>query len=288
MSVTSFPSLGKTYGIIYGVTESTFHHVKWLMNQIAQSDTALHPLLLPMVFAELERRRLLDDFDGQKGMVYDRINYLKHKFRSDEKPRERSEQETPNGPFEEYLEPKEESDSELTDSAATDIWMTACLLKTGLAGMKAQLVRMIEHSEWLSKAYYSIAQGDRGDTYVNEREVGERIEARLREMIDELDSKISHFETLLGGMSLATQMVQFPNAKLCPTHLHGLASTTGMEPLFAQGCKGEYDYRRTHVKGQRTDEDHCFPRHDIPPGNVSCGEFPAAILLRWSKTNSLC
>ncbi|KXH43892.1 hypothetical protein CSAL01_01808 [Colletotrichum salicis] len=67
---------------------------------------------------------------------------------------------------------------------------------------------MIEHSEIVAKTYFKppVVGSDEIDEHVEERRLGSRIEMRLREMVDELGSKIRSCEGLLGGMSLAAQM----------------------------------------------------------------------------------
>ena len=70
------------------------------------------------------------------------------------------------------------------------------------------------------------------EAVAGQREWGERIELRLREMIDELDCKIRYFDALLGGVDLASQMV--PSA-LTQASCSGLRLTT-------DGCFKEWSH----------------------------------------------
>ncbi|KAF4784108.1 hypothetical protein HER10_EVM0004265 [Colletotrichum scovillei] len=179
------------YGCTQPIIKSTTKYLKDFGGQ------AIHPLVMPMIFAEIERTRLFDLLDKERTTLEQRILDLETKLRGEAQ-----------SPTSEKADP--EPLLRMRDCESTKLWMDVNRLKNGLHSLRIQLQNLIEHSENLAMTYFkpSVEGKDGIDKYVEERGTGDRIEMRLREMVDELGSKIRTCEGLLGGMSLSAQMVR--------------------------------------------------------------------------------
>ncbi|KAK1979182.1 hypothetical protein LZ30DRAFT_187073 [Colletotrichum cereale] len=193
LSVTSFPALGTAYAVMYGCTQPIIHSTTKYLKEFG--DQAFHPLIMPMIFAEIERRRLFDLLDDETTTLAQRILDLENKLRG--------EAQTPV-----CEKPDSEPLLRTRDCESTKLWINVSSLKNGLESLRIQLQNMIKHSGDLATNLFKppVEGSDEVDTYVEERKIGNRIEIRLREMVDEFGSKIRSCEGLLGGMSLAAQM----------------------------------------------------------------------------------
>lgn len=198
LSVTWFPEHGKSYGVLYGCSKTMLKHAKNFIDKVDGSETALHPLLLPIIFIELERKRLFNNFDFQESEIYRRIFLMERRLSVDDGGRE------------------SHGDDEKAGAAfaaegweATNLWMESSSLSSGLESFRVQLGRMSEHSRWLSEKYFAADSGDSGISERNaeQRDMGTAMEGRLQEIMDECESKVRSLNTLLKGMSLTTQMV---------------------------------------------------------------------------------
>ena len=198
LSVTWFPENQKSYGVLYGCPKQMLTHAKEFTDKICHSGTAFHPLLLPAIFIELERRRLFDSFDNKKSRIHTQIINMERRLVVKEDSSV-SSGDSEKGGAEDAAEGWE----------ATKLWMEASSLNSGLESFRVQLEGMVEHSKWLSEKYFVPVEGGAHD-YEEERHVGRGIEGRLREIMNECESKGRSLETLLKGMSLATQMVKHP------------------------------------------------------------------------------
>lgn len=192
MSVTSFVDQSTTYAVMYGCTEVVMDHASnWLGLFNGQ---ALHPLIMPMVFAELERKRLVGMLDTEKTVLKQRILNLENKLRGEASAagtlaKAKSLEKT-----------QEDVDSQVQDCESTKLWIDVSSLKNGLESLNAELGKMVIHSRELAT---TVLAG-----HAEKRKTGERIEARLREMVAEINSKVRSCDSLLGGMALAAQMVR--------------------------------------------------------------------------------
>ncbi|KAK1480395.1 hypothetical protein CTAM01_14442 [Colletotrichum tamarilloi] len=193
MSVTHLPSQRMTYAMMYGCTPQVIKLVSaWLKVFKGQ---ALHPLIMPLVFAELERKRLFNVLDREQMELRQWILTLEDKLRL--------ESELPKPDTEEV-----ELVAQSRDTQSTKLWLDVSILKNGLESLHDQVVKMIEQSEILATTVFKQpAQGSQDiDHHTEERKTGERIKTRLSEMIAEFDSKVRTCDSLLGGMALAAQM----------------------------------------------------------------------------------
>ncbi|OHE95971.1 hypothetical protein CORC01_08664 [Colletotrichum orchidophilum] len=193
LAVTSFPTIGTAYAVMYGCTQPIIDLVsKYLKGFGGQ---ALHPLVMPMIFAEIERKRLFDLLDVEKTTLRRRILDLENKLRGEAQGSISEKGDTE--PF-----------SSTRDCESTKLWIDVSSLKNGLESLMVQLQNLIEHSGNLATTQFKppVDGSHEVDKYIEERRTGSRIVMRLREMVDELGSKIRSCQGLLGGMSLAAQM----------------------------------------------------------------------------------
>ncbi|KAK2001140.1 hypothetical protein LX36DRAFT_747129 [Colletotrichum falcatum] len=201
LSVTSFVECCTTYAVMYGCAARTIRFVPAILSKF--QDQALHPLIMPMIFAELERKRLFDMLDRKQTLLEQRILDLENKLRG----------ENQRGILEEAKNAGSAENAEITaqsrDCESTKLWIDVSSLKNGLESLKAQLVKMTEHSDELAATVFkppAAGSAPGSDQYAEERQTGERFAMRLREMITEFESKVRSCDSLLGGMALAAQM----------------------------------------------------------------------------------
>ncbi|KAK2016243.1 hypothetical protein LZ32DRAFT_601806 [Colletotrichum eremochloae] len=201
LSATSFVECGTTYAVMYGCKAQTIDLVSRILRKF--QDQALHPLLIPMVFAELERKRLFGMLDRKQTSLQQRILDLENKLRG----------ETQSGILENAKNAQSAENADITaqtrDCESTKLWIDVSSLKNGLESLKDQLVKMAEHSEELAATVFKPPPAESApgtDQYAEERKTGERFAIRLREMVTEFDSKARSCDSLLGGMALAAQM----------------------------------------------------------------------------------
>ncbi|EQB57286.1 hypothetical protein CGLO_02604 [Colletotrichum gloeosporioides Cg-14] len=159
---------------------------------------ALHPLVMPLIFVELERKRLFNFLEREQSALEKWILDLEHKLRLESQVPRLGTNDV-------------ELASQSRDSQSTKLWIDVSSLRNGLESLRDQLVKMIQHSEVLATTVFK--QPDEGsdeiDSHSEERTTGERIKTRLSEMLAEFDSKVRTCDSLLGGMALAAQMVSY-------------------------------------------------------------------------------
>lgn len=168
----------------------------------------IHPLILPMVFAEFERRRLLNEFSSQKTKVNQKILAMENKLKEDQKTAGKG-QDSPGAVIQEITQ---------NDCDSTKLCLSISDLKNGLDSLKKQLESISEHAKVLSRTIFTMEEGQHAD----ERASGNRIVARLDEMIAEIEGKVRICDGLSAGMVLSVQMVS------C-----ALYSVVNMTPLFS-------------------------------------------------------
>nr|XP_036582707.1 uncharacterized protein CTRU02_07260 [Colletotrichum truncatum]KAF6791498.1 hypothetical protein CTRU02_07260 [Colletotrichum truncatum] len=192
LSATFFAEKCITYAVMYGCADQVIEQTTaWLKRVKGQ---AIHPLIMPMIFVELERKRLFNLLDFEQNSLQGQILHLKNKLRSESQAMESGKTRS--------------NDVSANDCESTKVWIDISSLKNGLESLKTQLENMIEHSKELNTTFFRAhAEGNQVSCgHAQEREVGEKIETRLREMIVEFDSKVRTCDSLLGGMALAAQM----------------------------------------------------------------------------------
>lgn len=184
---------------------------------------AYHPLTLPTIFAEVERKRLLDLVDPLIAELVERVKGLDVADEQKDDP-----EQLPHG--------------RQTDDASKDyvqLWLQISWLKNGLEDWKRQLQKMITHCEELQQASFDIPDTNRSfagstestpvettlsvDIFDEKKEdvtylsgigvfggldnAGRRIHQKLLELEEEYNEKIRACSTIIDGMALAAQVV---------------------------------------------------------------------------------
>lgn len=221
MSITCFPETHTTIAVMYGCTDGVVDYTRIFLNRLKSANgmAAFHPLMLPMIFAELERKRLLNSLEEMNTGPEQRILAVEKSLREDEMSKRTTE--TP--------------DSAVTarDCETTRMWAQTSSLKNGLESFKAQLLSMSDHCHKLSQA--NLWHGDENTGHqCMDQDVDDRIKGRLKEMVEELNTKVRHCEGILGATVLARQLVNLPNkSTLLCWKWPKLTKPIGMELPFA-------------------------------------------------------
>lgn len=190
--------------------------------------SVFHPLVLPMLFAEHERKRLFNQKDKLHTELSDRILELENRVRKDKEKGQEPD--------------KTEGKQTMTqrDCEAINLWTSMSSLKNGLESLHTELRSMKDHLRMLSE---SSPKPDSG-TEIRQgtaQEPGVHIDARLKEMMTECRSKIRSCEGLLGSMTLATQMVHpFLNPSFPPSPMSD--ASPGMELLHKARCPSQLQH----------------------------------------------
>lgn len=196
LSVTSFLDVPLTFAMMYGCAKNTKGNVNAFLKQIKATDQAWHPLLLPMLFAELERKRLLNLLEREKTKLQQRILEMDNRLRGETAGTTAS------------METKaSEPSAAAKDCEATKSWIDASKLKNGLESLRTQLTSLMARSRMLRQSIFA-AHPDKAGSSISEHATGEIIESRLNDMIAEFDCNIRSYGSLLGGMGMAAQMVR--------------------------------------------------------------------------------
>jgi len=209
--------------VIFGCNDE---HKRRITKDLETSDCPVfHPLVLPTLFAEIERDRQFDIVEKiRRALITRVINVAKNNTISSDAENEQtsSSKQDPN-----------KADSML-------LWMNLSHLKNGLESFRQQLAEMILHNDELAQSNFGRARGENNsmhdgsssgtldvgsvdeavvimnekvaqwssdDDLVHMKVAGERIKHRLKEILSEYDEKIRDCATVIKGMTLATQMV---------------------------------------------------------------------------------
>jgi hypothetical protein len=206
LSATYFPNTGFTYAIVYGCDDKITSQI---IGRLRNAEDAMsHPMLLPGILAELKRARHLELVDDSLGKLLEGISKLK---RVPDWENLYSQKDQPNDPV--------------------DMWLDVSGLRNMLENWKEQLSKMIAHvdelsntkfkAEDLSKCSSDLDCSQESPSVVKSlrpiheeekskermRQTGARIRDRLEEIMCDYNEKIRECTMILGGMSLATQMV---------------------------------------------------------------------------------
>ncbi|KAI8629015.1 hypothetical protein F5Y19DRAFT_435969 [Xylariaceae sp. FL1651] len=206
LSVTHFPNKPMIFAVVYGCNLHAREFIgDWFKYGKA---SGFDPLLLPMMFFELERRRLLDAIEPKESTLWNRINHMENKLRLEE-PRD----EPFNGPEKSSIK------NEITQGECENVnmWAEVGLLSDGLVSFKTQLTSMLQNSisplendilseDAKSQLENDILPEDAKSQLVRIRKHSSNvIQTRLHAMIAEIDSVVRRSQSILRGMTLATQ-----------------------------------------------------------------------------------
>lgn len=198
LSATSFTNKPITFAVMYGCTDEIMKSTEiWLKRCQA---SVFHPLVLPMIFAEHERKRLFNAIDQKSTELGKRILELKTRVKKKETKKE-VEKEATDGDGRQTMTQR--------DCEAIDLWRSMSALKNGLETLHGELGSMRDHLHVLQESQQHKVP-DSSSRQESAPHVGPEvhIDARLKEMMAEFRSKIRSCEGLLGSMTLATQMVR--------------------------------------------------------------------------------
>jgi hypothetical protein len=183
---------------MYGCTDKMMQDTKTWLKRC--DEFAFHPLVLPMIFAEHERRRLFNAIDEKSTKLGTRILELKNRVKKDatKDAKKDTDKDAEKGQSKQTMTQR--------DCDAIDLWRSMSSLKNGLESLHTELGSMRDHLHSISTL---LGKQDPGSAALQGIYDGPEIyiDARLREMMAEFRSKIRSCEGLLGSMTLATQMV---------------------------------------------------------------------------------
>ncbi|KAK8078102.1 hypothetical protein PG996_004272 [Apiospora saccharicola] len=218
-----------TFGVMYGCTDEVIEFVLEYLDCFPRY--AFHPLMLPMMFAELERSRLLEALRRETSTLDQRILHMQTRLSSitiqDELVEKTGDGETMIQMDDETvlvkdgqsIVPKErrhvihkkskvQKDNETMlqkDCKATKGWLLVSELKNGVQSLITILGSMKGHSqEFQTNATEADGKPVGGRQLYTS--ITEKFQTRLGEIETELESEVRKCDGLLGGMSLATQM----------------------------------------------------------------------------------
>ncbi|KAK9780387.1 hypothetical protein SCAR479_02502 [Seiridium cardinale] len=151
-----------------------------------------HPLIVPMIFVEYERKRFIKALNMNGTKLTQRIMDLENRLDADREHARR---------------PNPETNREMTerDCEGTKLWVEVSGLKIGLESLRKVLLSVEEQSQ----TFHDLRlRPDMDDTreMIRDSMTSDRISSRLQEIMTEIESKIKTCEGLLSGMALAIQV----------------------------------------------------------------------------------
>jgi hypothetical protein len=182
------------FGIFFGCTVATEYQI---LNRIANAkENVFHPLILPGIFAELERTRIVDvvesTIDDIEGAIFELDSGIATKQSSSEST----------------------DDEELSGTryVRRTVWLNTTFLRSRLQIWRTQLQKMVKHVDELSPPVPSLPiERSKGGYELRNQEELERtgilIKNRLRALLEEYDEKIEECSMRTAGMTIATQWV---------------------------------------------------------------------------------
>ncbi|KAI0458536.1 hypothetical protein F5B21DRAFT_529043 [Xylaria acuta] len=194
LSVTHFPKKPMIFAVFYGCTKEARDFIgDWFTYY---QSSAFHPLFLPMMHSELERRRLVNKIDTKGGNLRKRIIDMENRLR-EERPR-KSVQSSDSE--------KDSTNRSITqrECEAVKLWVEVSSLKNGLESLKTGLIAILENAK---KPLENDILGDDGDEQNDKirKHTSESIQIRINDMVVEIESIVRRTSGHLVGMSLATQ-----------------------------------------------------------------------------------
>lgn len=223
ISTTYFTEKPWTFSIMYDCPVEWANELTDCLTRFKRS--AFHPLMIPMIFVEYERKRFINALNVKSPKLTQRILDLQNRLEADKQRKKR---------------PTSDSNREMTekDCEGTRLWVDVSGVKIGLEGLKKVLVSIGQHSENF-QALTLRPNLDGTNETIEGSMSSEYINSRLQEMMTEVESKIRTCEGLLSGMALAIQVVSHCVAYESYSFSdHGL----GVELPYQTGCKGKYHH----------------------------------------------
>ena len=203
MTATYFPQNGLTFAILFGCPLSVEEEI--LRRLSFATAEAAHPLLMPGIFAELERNRHVPIVETTIDELETRIFELD--FQSSD------------------MEGMPDSEAKKRNQAKRSAWLDTTYLKNGLVSWSTQLAKIRQHADELKETVFKPRMDEKGENCLQDtdrsfmvqqepetsherlRRVGDKINSRIQGIIDEYDDKIRDCTMRVEGMAMATQWV---------------------------------------------------------------------------------
>lgn len=201
LSATCFTATPITYGVLYGCNTDIMNRVtNWLKRC---KKLAFHPLILPMVFVELERKRLLNAMESKSSELDQRILDMEHRLQTDKAAKQENNKKS--------FPKKDGKVPTMTDRDCETIRMSLAMsdFKNGLEGLLTQILSMRNHLGKPSDKFTLEDEAEERERNSRDSHAcGVEIDIRLKDITAELQSKLRSCNGRLEAITLATQMVQ--------------------------------------------------------------------------------
>ncbi|KAK8034543.1 hypothetical protein PG993_009538 [Apiospora rasikravindrae] len=206
LSATHIPERRFTFAVFYGCdAKRSAKLVERLQKSLKR---VMHPMTLPLLFADVERDRHTKLIREYHTMLMQRAcdfsNDSRRASEISEEPSSPSSSSVNEKPTEDLLRPER-------DSETMSQWMELYHLRNGLENWKAQLQKLADHQHELC---YACPPSHGAQRNTSEQEVlrrclahqGTQIQARLQQLLLEYDEKIRQSSLIIDGMNFATQV----------------------------------------------------------------------------------
>ncbi|KAI1333035.1 hypothetical protein F5Y16DRAFT_354628 [Xylariaceae sp. FL0255] len=208
LSVTHFPARSIIMAVAYGCTGYSQNFIdQWLKYSKA---FAFSPLFLPILWAELERQRLIDRTDLMASDLHKRVIDMNRILGRDEKNgkslQSGNTEISIGGDAIKMVQGTSQNGIAQRECAAVNLWVSVSALKNGLEAFRSVLKSMLDSLRTPRKDDERIfGKSDHEQFGPVERHARDMIEYRLTEMTVEIECKVRYTNSLLEGMALATQ-----------------------------------------------------------------------------------
>lgn len=195
LSVTHFPLTRRTYAVFYGCSanDKGKDDMTRISNRLVNSseNTFCHPMLLPGIFAELEKSRMKEMVRAAKKNMLQNVQSL----------HDVGYEALENGPF-------------LGSS-----WLMIYEIRNYLEHWQKVLLQMVAHIRELDNYAVSYEEGAGHDTTPSDensnfRQTSCRIKDRLLEIHLDYDEMIKDCTMIIDGMTIATNLVSMKGPKI--------------------------------------------------------------------------
>ncbi|KAI0193110.1 hypothetical protein F4808DRAFT_453344 [Astrocystis sublimbata] len=209
LSVTHFPKKSILLAVAYGCTKESCEDIE---DGLEYAKTfAFDPLILPMLWAQLERERLFNTVDRKAAHLYNRIIDMNNRLLQEGLNHRKSSRSTKSQTMAESVEMvaivSDTTQTNITqrECAAVNLWVDVSMLKNGLEAFRTELQSMLRNSRSpleRDEAVFGPVRAKPDPIFTHS---SNRIQHRLNEMIVEIEDKVRYTNSLLGGMTQATQ-----------------------------------------------------------------------------------
>ncbi|KAI1357371.1 hypothetical protein F5Y08DRAFT_324447 [Xylaria arbuscula] len=220
LSATHFPQKSAIFAVAYGCTDHCREEIGYWLGYA--KTFSFDPLLLCMIWAELERRRLIDGVDLKATPLWEGIWHMNETLNIDHKnmnslltkqslgdksSRIGRSSTGSDGMIKVTRVGTKQKEIMKRECEAVNLWVNVSTLKNGLESFKTELKSMLECSRDSSDSEEDPPQQQQQEVGLDSirRHAAYRIQHRLRGMIVEIEGKVRYTDSLLQGMVLATQ-----------------------------------------------------------------------------------